>query len=142
MSDAVVHKPFSVHPSPTTRDLEDADVIRQLRDWFAQSEAIDSWSFSEAEAKVVHVVIEPKVVVSPGPSSLPTDRLLVERDDDGGVIIADPTGAAYGVGSSLGEAFQQWEEGARQHYEDLRKQADSLHLRMRRQLYYLTRLFG
>ncbi len=83
----------------------------------------DFSSFSEAEARGV-------------------ERLLIERADDGGVIVADPTGAAYGVGSSLGEAVQQWEEIARQHYEDLREQAGPLHPRIRRQLNYLTRLFG
>lgn len=143
MSDAVIHRPFSIHPSPTTRDVEDDDVIRQLRAWLARSD-FKSWTVIEPEPKEpLRLVIEPKVaVVSPGPSPLPIDSLLVERDVNGDVIVGDPSGAAYGLGASLGEAFQQWEESARQHYLDLSEQADALHPRMLRQLQYLRRLFG
>lgn len=143
MSDAVMHKPFSVQPAPATRDVEDDDEIRRLRAWLARSEPIESWRYVEAEPEVViQLVIEPKALVSPGPSPLPADSLLVERDVNGDVIVGDPTGAAYGLGSTLGEAFQQWEEAARQHYQDLSEQADALHPRMLRQLQYLRRLFG
>jgi len=142
MSDAVIHKPFSVRPSPTTRDVEDDDVIRRLREWLAQSD-VKSWTVMDLEQEeTLRLVIEPKPVVSPGPSPLPIDSLLVERDVNGDVIVGDPSGAAYGLGASLGEAFQQWEESARQHYLDLSEQADALHPRMLRQLQYLRRLFG
>lgn len=143
MSDAVMHEPFSIHPAPTTGDMEDDDEIRRLRAWLAQADAVESWKYIEGEPEVVlRLVIEPKTVVSSGPNPLPTDGLLVEHDVNGDVIVGDPTGAAYGLGASLGEAFQQWEETARQHYQDLSEQADSLHPRMVRQLHYLRRLFG
>jgi len=122
--------------------VEDDDVIRRLREWLAQSD-VKSWTVMDLEQEEpLRLVIEPKPVVSPGPSPLPIDSLLVERDVNGDVIVGDPSGAAYGLGASLGEAFQQWEESARQHYLDLSEQADALHPRMLRQLQYLRRLFG
>lgn len=140
MSDAVTHRPFSVAPPAATPTMEDDDWQRRLREVSrAWTEEIQTWEASPPEREEVPLFI-PKAVASQGPP--PARGLLVERDANGDVIVGDPVGVAYGVGPSVGEAVQQWEELARQHYGELAREPESLHPRMLRQLRYLRRRFG
>ncbi len=141
MSESVMSEPFTVVPGDT-RDVEDEATLRRFRDWLAHlaPEKVASWRFVEEGRKVVRVHVEPTKITSGRP--LPLRSFAITRAANGDVIIADPIGAAYGIGASPSEALQQWEELARQHYKDLTREADSLHPRMLRQLHYLRRLFG
>ena len=72
----------------------------------------------------------------------PPPPLTVERGDDGGYIASDSVGVAYGMGGTAAEAISDWERLAREHLADLRRAEPALHVRMRAQLVFLSRLFG
>lgn len=145
MSDAVMKEPFLFPASSATDDIRDADLQdkkRRLIQAWAARESIETWQVSELKHQMVPVSMAGAIPRHFTRSSLPAGSFLVERDDNGDLIVGDPVGAAYGLGASFAEAVQQWEELARQHYEDIRREADSLHPRMTNQLRFLEQFFG
>lgn len=140
MSDTIAQE-FAVPRAGRAHDLSADDVDRTLTSLVAERHEVSSWGSS----------LETQIGASalPIPSDqaavrLSTDvfRRLTVRLSEGNVIVADPEGAAYGVGPSYAEAMEEWTEAAREHFEDLRQQESRLHPRMRRQLVFLASIFG
>jgi hypothetical protein len=62
--------------------------------------------------------------------------------EDGDTIIADVFGAAYGVATTVEEAFSRWSDAARELRDELMAEEDHLHPRMAETLLFLRRIFG
>ena len=124
--------PETKQTAQTPSELD--DLFRQLIDAFRSRDVpFAGWALRFGAGATDQFAVGVRV---------PPLRLHLERTEDGGFVASDAFGAAYGSGGTVNEATANWETLAREHYEDLLREEQRLHPRLRRQLAFLRQLFG